>query len=267
MKTSRNILELQLLAASQWGLFSSAQAQDAGVGRTQLSRMVADGRIEGLTFGVYRFTSGETTSLADVKAAWISIFPKETAFARFKKEIPDAVVAGGTAAYMHRIGDLYASPYTFIMQKRKQTTRDDIKYRQWDIDPQDIEVIDGLPVTTVERTIADLIRMKEDPSLVDDIIGDAVRKNIFIDADRLAVLLVPLAARNGYSSHDGKAFARDLIARNADYRAVIARALGSVSALFANNEGLRESIGKISEIATSLGASPDSGKEQEKRRL
>ncbi|MEG0620022.1 MAG: hypothetical protein RR477_02705 [Raoultibacter sp.] len=66
-----------------------------------------DRRTEGLTFGVYRFTSGETTSLVDVKAAWISIFPKETAFARFKKEIPDAVVAGRTAAYMHRIGDLF----------------------------------------------------------------------------------------------------------------------------------------------------------------
>lgn len=251
MKTSTNISELQLLAASQWGLFSSAQAQDAGVGRTQLSRMVTGGRIESLTFGIYRFTSGETTSLVDVKAAWMSIFPKETAFDRFKKEIPDAVVAGRTAAYAHRIGDLHASPYTFIMQKRKQTTREDIRYQQWEIDPRDVEIIEGLPVTTVERTIADLIRLKEDSSLVDDIIGDAVRKGILIDADRLAILLAPLAARNGYPPHDGKAFARDLIARNADYRAVIAKALGSASTLFANNEVLRESIRKLSEIATS----------------
>ncbi|MBK5211251.1 MAG: type IV toxin-antitoxin system AbiEi family antitoxin domain-containing protein [Coriobacteriia bacterium] len=251
MKTSSNISELQLLAASQWGLFSSAQAQNAGVGRTQLSRMVADGRAENLTSGIYRFTAGETASLADIKAAWMSIFPKETAFDRFKKETPDAIVAGRTAAYVQRIGDLYASPYTFIMQKRKQTTRNDIKYQQWEIDAQDIKIIEGLPVTTVERTIADLIRLKEDPSLVDDIVSDAVRRGVPIDAERLAELLAPLAARNGYPRHDGETFTRDLIERNADYSTVVAKALESVSALFATNEVLRKSIRKLSEIATS----------------
>jgi hypothetical protein len=252
MKSSANISELQLLAASQWGLFSSAQAQNIGVGRPQLSRMTSDGRIENLAFGIYRFTAGETTAFVGIKAAWLSLFPKETAFDRFKNKRPDAIVTGRTAAYINQIGDLQATPYTFIVRDRKQTTRNNIKYLQWEIDEQDIRIIEGLPVTTVERTIADLIRQKEDMSLIDDVVADVINKRISLDGSRLAILLEPLAARNGYPRHNGKAFARDLIRRNSSYQEEINKALELVRSLYVNDEAIQEMSNALKELSMYL---------------
>ncbi|MBR3315757.1 MAG: type IV toxin-antitoxin system AbiEi family antitoxin domain-containing protein [Atopobiaceae bacterium] len=50
-KKFENIRELEYLASSQWGLFTTAQAAALGVGRTQVSRMVGYGTIEPLRQG------------------------------------------------------------------------------------------------------------------------------------------------------------------------------------------------------------------------
>ena len=244
MKTSKNIHSLQSLSASQWGMFSSAQAQDTCVGRTQISRMLSDGRLEKSAPSIYRFTSGEETPFAEIKAYWLAAFPKETAFSRIQKTHPDAVVAGRTAAYMHQMGDMYATPYTFIVEKRKQTRNQLINYRTWQVEDCDIEVIEGLPVTKVERTIADLIRLKEEQSLVDDVIKDAIRA-MTIDSHRLAELLAPLAARNGYERDDGRSFAEALIVRNSDLQQVIASALDPLRKLYANTDAFQEPLRNI----------------------
>lgn len=246
MKTSKNINALQSLSASQWGMFSSAQAQETCVGRTQISRMLSDGRLEKCAPGVYRFTSGEETPFAEIKAYWLAVFPKETAFSRIQKAHPDAVVAGRTAAYMHQMGDMYATPYTFIVEKRKQTRSQVISYQTWQIEECDIEIIEGLPATKVERTIADLIRLKEEQSLLDGVIKDAVQAKA-IDSHRLAELLAPLAARNGYGRGDGKSFAEALIVRNFDLQQSIASALDPIRRLCANMDAFQEPLRNISQ--------------------
>nr|WP_301281173.1 type IV toxin-antitoxin system AbiEi family antitoxin domain-containing protein [Arcanobacterium phocae] len=200
---------------SQWGMFTTAQAQQMGVRRNQISRLRDAGRVEELTYGVYQYVSGNQTSHADVKAAWLSVFPKETVYDRLNKPYFDTVISGRTAAYMHGVGDFHASPYTFTLSVRKQTTRDDIRYFRQEIDPKDIILVEQVPVTTMERTIYDLIRLGEDPDLIANMIADAARNEYRFDQERLAYLLKPLAKKHGYSTGDGEAFARDLFARNA----------------------------------------------------
>ncbi|QRV01759.1 type IV toxin-antitoxin system AbiEi family antitoxin domain-containing protein [Arcanobacterium phocisimile] len=207
--------EFENLAMSQWGMFTTAQAQQMGVRRNQISRLRDAGRVEELTYGVYQYVSGNQTSHADVKAAWLSVFPKETVYDRLNKPNFDAVISGRTAAYMHGVGDFHASPYTFTLSVRKQTTRDDIRYFRQEIDPKDIILVEQVPVTTMERTIYDLIRLGEDPDLIANIIADAARNEYRFDQERLAYLLKPLAKKHGYSTGDGEAFARDLFTRNA----------------------------------------------------
>ncbi|SDU79582.1 Transcriptional regulator, AbiEi antitoxin, Type IV TA system [Arcanobacterium phocae] len=209
------MIELENLAMSQWGMFTTAQAQQLGVRRNQISRLRDAGRIEGLSYGVYQYASGNQTSHADVKAAWLSVFPKESAYERLEKPSFDAVISGRTAAYMHGIGDFHASPYTFTLSVRKQTTRDDIRYFRQEIDSKDIILVEHVPVTTLERTIYDLIRLGEDPDLIANMIADAARNDYRFDHERLAYLLKPLAKKHGYATGDGEAFARDLFARNA----------------------------------------------------
>ena len=74
---------------------------------------------------------------------------------------------------------------------------------------------DGLPTTSFERTAFDLLRLNEDPSLVDGFMRDAAsnRAHTF-DFERLSKLLAPIASRYGFPK-GGESFAADLILRNA----------------------------------------------------
>ena len=122
----------------------------------------------------------------------------------------DAVVAGRTAAHMHDDTSYYEAPFTFDVPTPKRTTREDVVLRPWPVDESDVITIEGLPVTSVERTTADLVREREDPSLVGNFLTGACSRGHVLDETRLAELLSPLAARNGFAKGDGNAFARKL---------------------------------------------------------
>ena len=203
------------LASSQWGLFTTAQALAAGASRTQLSRLAARRRIEPASYGVWRLADGEETPHAAVKAAWLSLYPKQTAYDRLRVRPRDAVVASRTAACMHGDAGFYESPFSFDVASPKRTARDGIALRPWPVDERDVVIVDGLPVTSVERTIADLIREREDPSLVGGFITSICSHGHVVDEPRLAELLAPLAARNGFARDDGATFARKLISEYA----------------------------------------------------
>ena len=215
MVMSTNIASLFEHAASQWGLITSAQALRIGVSRTQLNRMASDGRLELVSYGVYRATMGDETSHAAIKAAWLSLYPKRFAYERLHDSPNDAVVTGRTAVCMYGYGDLYESPYCFIVQKGKRSTRKDIELIHAPIDEQDVSREFGIPVATPERAVADLVRLHEDPSLIDDVMADAAREGHIFDKERLSELLSPLAKDNGYEAKDGDSFASELIDRNA----------------------------------------------------
>ena len=73
-----------------------------------------------------------------------------------------------------------------------------------------------LPTASVERTISDLVRSNEDPSLVGNFITGVCRRGHIIDEARLAELLSPLSSRNGFKKDDGASFARKLVSDFAD---------------------------------------------------
>lgn len=92
----------------------------------------------------------------------------------------------------------------FTTPRRKQTRRDDVQFRTAALEKDDVTIVDGLPVTTVERTIADLVR--DDVGL--DHVSNALRDAFFaakIDAKRLEARLAPLAGRCGCREGDGAA--------------------------------------------------------------
>ena len=215
MPRQSNISELEQLAASQWGMFTTAQAQALGFRRNQVSRMVDSMRVEPMCYGVYRFVAGSEPANADLKAAWLSAFPKETAAERLAKRPFDAVVAAGTAAAALGAGDFHMSPHTFITAVRKQTARGDMRFLGCSLDEADVVMVDGLPTTSFERTAFDLLRLDEDPSLVDGFMRDAARsRGHAFDFERLSELLGPIALRHGFPE-GGAAFAADLVLRNA----------------------------------------------------
>lgn len=215
MKTRENISALTELASSQWGMFTTAQAASEGVSRVQLGRMSSDGRIEPMARGTYRFASAGDTEYAELKAAWLSLLPSKTAYDRLRARPRDCVAAGRTAAALLGDTELHPEPYCFATGRGRRTTRADVRLLPWPAEERDVAVIDGIPATSPERTVADLVRLKEDPSLVANFVeGMASRGHIF-DRRRCAELLTPLAARNGYRKGDGESFAADIVGKNA----------------------------------------------------
>ena len=215
MKTSKNISALIELASSQWGMFTTAQAVLEGVSRVQLGRMSSDGRIEPMARGTYRFTSAGDTEYAGIKAAWLSLLPNKTAYDRLRARPRDCTVAARTAAALLGDTELHPEPYCFVTGLGRRTTRADVCLLPWPVEEHDVVVIDGLPTTSPERTMADLVRLREDPSLVANFVEGMASRGYIFDRRRCTELLAPLAARNGYSKGDGESFAADIVGRNA----------------------------------------------------
>lgn len=186
--------ELEELSSGQWGLLTAAQAVGAGVSRMRLSREVSSGRLERLLAGVYRDSGAPVDPLQGVRAAWLASDPGRTAEERLGDGPAGVVVGGATAAYLHGIGDLQPEPVELYSPTRRQTERAGIRYRIRRLADRDVTLVNGLPATTVERTLADLVADRHDLSLVVDALRDAVRAAA-VDLDRLAVLLDPSAAR------------------------------------------------------------------------
>jgi len=182
------------VAAGQWGLLTTAQAAHEGISRLQLARLTDAGVLQRVGRGVYATTSsaGEHLSL---RAAWLALDPAHTAELRLVNPIAAGVVSHASAAGLHQLGDLLDDQHEFTLAQRKQTARGGIRIHRGDLLAQDVTVLQGLPVTTVERTIADLLRAGHDPEHVAQIIGAGMRRGV-VDLTHLATQLDPLARRH-----------------------------------------------------------------------
>ena len=192
------------LSSAQWGLFTSSQAACRGVSRLDLSRLAESGLLERVLHGVYRDAGAAGDEFEGLRSAWLAIVPKVDASARLKALAGDAVVSGASAAWLHGIGDLRADRYEFTSSVRRQTQREGVRMSTYPVATADVTIRHGLPATTVERTIADLVADRIDLSLVAKALGDAMR-NGSVDLASLAHRLAPLAARNGCPAGDGQA--------------------------------------------------------------
>jgi predicted transcriptional regulator of viral defense system len=201
-----SLARLSAVTSWQWGLVTTAQALDAGVSRLDLSRLARRGLLGRAAHGVYRLAGAPADWLEPLRVAWVSTNPRAEASARLASKVPDAVVSGPAAAHVHGIGVLVPEPYEFTVPARRQTQRDDLVYRVRRLEPEDVTRARELPVTTVERTIADLVDEGWGVNLVGGVVADVDR----VDEQRIARLLAPLAARSGFDAGDGEALWREL---------------------------------------------------------
>lgn len=255
MKAADIDLALGEISAGQWGMLTATQARARGINRSNLAHREGDGRLERLAHGVYRQAGSPSLPLDDLRAAWLSTNPAKLAHERIAD--PDVIVGSAAAALVHRIGAIDPLPYRLITRDRRQTQRQEITYSQRPVDVEDVTVRDGLPVTTVERTIADLLRDYGDISLVADSLRDATRMDRELDEGRLAYLLTPLAQRYGHPERRGDALLNQLLVaaeRDAASRALEALQnpvlAASIKQMFVNqqaamNEALKPIVATI----------------------
>lgn len=199
---------LEVIGSDQWGVVTTAQAAREGVTRLQLSRLAEEGVLNRARRGVYLLPSHPYGPYSDVQIGWVSLEPSKFAAERWSS--PERVVVShSSAALVHDVGDLIPEKLTYSSSRRKQTKQDDIQiFNHREFDPGDVVNIDGLPVTSPERTAADLAATGIEFNYLATIIVEALRK----EGTRLSVLSEKLnhAARN-YNFDTGEELVRAAI--------------------------------------------------------
>ena len=171
-------------AAEQWGLFTAAQAQLLGVSGVDLKRLVDTDLIESRGRGVYLIGGAAAPEYELIKVAWLRLAPDLGAWERLSPGSHKAVVSHSSACLLHQLGDIPMPQAEFIVPVRKTTRHADVRLRVDELAADDVVVVAGLPVTSVERTIADLLKARADGGHVGRVVADALRRGL---ADRAAL--------------------------------------------------------------------------------
>nr|MDT0664577.1 type IV toxin-antitoxin system AbiEi family antitoxin domain-containing protein [Micromonospora sp. DSM 115978] len=169
---------LSEVAQAQWGLVTARQSRTAEVSRVDVARLVDDGALERVAPGVYRLVGVPPhPDLDGIRAAWLQLDPGAPTEGRRRR--PDAVASHRSAAAVLGLGDLLPDVHQFYVVGRRQLRREDVQTKvRRDLPRSAGRVVDGLPVTTAARTVADLLAAREDESAVSRIVQDGLRAQL-----------------------------------------------------------------------------------------
>ncbi|MEO6087066.1 MAG: type IV toxin-antitoxin system AbiEi family antitoxin domain-containing protein [Umezawaea sp.] len=210
MDVKRAMNVLAGFTADQWGLVTTAQAVNAGVDSVTLARLVDAGLIDHIRRGVYASASAPQDRRRAARAAWLQLNPRVPAWKRPLLDPDGGVFSHGTAAHVHDLGDLLLGAFQFTVPRRRTSTHPDIEFRHLPLAERDVVKVDGLPVTTVERAIADLLADHIDGGHMGDIIHRAIQRGQ-VDVVSLAHRVGPYARRYGVTGKNGMTLMHSLL--------------------------------------------------------
>ncbi|WP_086663834.1 type IV toxin-antitoxin system AbiEi family antitoxin domain-containing protein [Lentzea kentuckyensis] len=191
------------IAADQWGLFTTKQAEAAGVNRTTLTRLASAGLVDHMARGVHLVVAAGAPSHVEEKAAWLRLAPSRRAWERAPTDEDNGVFSHRTACVLHGLGDIPAPRVEITVPRRRTTRISGIWLHRGDLSQDEVTATnDGLPVTTVERTIKDLLVAHVDGGHVGGVLNDALRRQL-VDQQRLLALLGKHATAYGIDVNDG----------------------------------------------------------------
>ncbi|HZK31408.1 MAG TPA: type IV toxin-antitoxin system AbiEi family antitoxin domain-containing protein, partial [Corynebacterium sp.] len=186
------------LASEQAGFFTTAQADRLGVTRVKLHRETRRGVLRSPRRGVYVFASSAYDPDEQLRAAWLSLDPSRTVAERLRT--PTAVVVcTSSAAGGYGIGDFQTHEHEFYTAYRKQSRAEDIRLRIRDLSAEEVDIVEGLPLTTPTRIVVDLLGEGEELGHISTLIADALKKGLPIDWSRIAQQAPALAQNYGLS--------------------------------------------------------------------
>jgi predicted transcriptional regulator of viral defense system len=204
---AEQLVALSGAAADQWGLVTAAQAKELGLNAVQLRRLSEVGLLENVSRGVYLVAPGGMPRHLGIKAAWLRLQPKEFAWERPAGHPDSGVVSHASACQLHELGDIPAPDVEITVPRRRTTTEPFVRLRTASLQAVEVTVADGLPVTTADRTVIDLLQAKADGGHIGGVIAEAERRGL-IALDDLAVRMQPYARKYGLKAI---ATGRDLI--------------------------------------------------------
>ena len=215
MKRSSAPHRLASLAEDQWGLFTRRQADGLGFSRATLHRLDHEsGLVERMASGVFHLAGAPLPDHAALRAAWLQLAPEMLAWER---EPEQGVVSHRSAAALYGLGHLPADRHEFIVPRRRQTRRPDVRIHKGELRQGEWTKLRGLLVTSPARTAADLLADREEPEAVAQVVGDALRGE-YESPKRFAAALAARAAKLGLRRGDGVAALASLLNLVDDHR-------------------------------------------------
>lgn len=200
------LLKLSPLTSWQNGLFATAQAQKVGVDTVTVGRLLSRGLTERLGRGVYALNSSTRLrpDLEEIYWRWLHIHPSILPSERANRLESVPVVMGHAAARLHGIGDLYIYEYEFSLPQKRVSRNQSFKFYTRQLPEHETTWCEGMRVTTIERTIADVAKWGEcDYRHISQMILDAVESK-HVRLDVLAQMLDDEARESSYPVANGK---------------------------------------------------------------
>lgn len=206
MSATETTARLTEIAAGQWGMLTTAQAQAEGISRLQLSRLADAGVLERVSQGIYALPAN-VDARTDLRAAWLALDPKTMAEDRLEDPATSGVISHTSAASLHGLGDLLDDTPEITVASRKQSRRGTRLHRAT-LDQDEVTLAYGLPTTTPARTAADLLHDGHDPTHVAEIVGEALQQGL-ASRHAMETALEPLAAK--FDQDDGASLLEHLL--------------------------------------------------------
>jgi predicted transcriptional regulator of viral defense system len=178
--------ELIALAEENDGLLTSKQARDAGILDSVLVRLTQRGRLERTARGVYR--------ISHYPQAKFSQYREAVLWAEASHGPENVALSHETALVLYGISDANPSAVHITVPKSARLRRERPKWiavHHADLDPHDVSVYEGLPVSTIARTITDILGTTGRFGLARQAVADARRVGHISrsEADRLKRLV------------------------------------------------------------------------------
>ncbi len=137
--------ELYRIAEAQAGYITFVQAREAGFTKQLLSHHAKVGRLRRVVPGIYRLAQSPEMPNADLFVAWLRTGPR-------------SVISHESALTLYELSDILPSEIHITIPRTASHRRRGLRLHTNRITPKEIAQRAGLPVTTVSRTIADVIK-------------------------------------------------------------------------------------------------------------
>ncbi len=172
------LYELVTLAEEHDGLFTSEQARDSGFTDSVLSRLAQRGRIERTARGVYRIPYVPINRFSQYREAVL--------WAQAHRGPHTVALSHETALAVYGISDANPAAIHLTLPKSARLRREwpkSVVVHHDELSGQEFTVIEGLPVTSIARTVSDLLRVGGGLDLIGQAITDARREGYISAAE------------------------------------------------------------------------------------
>ena len=157
--------QLYEIAEGQAGYFAAYQARSVGFSWERLSANVKTGRFQRVSHGVYRLSQFPGSQHEDLFVAWL-------------RTGPDSVISHESALSVYDLSDVLPGEIHVIISRTGSRRREGIRLHTNRLREDEITTREGIPITTVERTIADVAFSGLGEDQVQKAMRDAIQRGL-----------------------------------------------------------------------------------------